>query len=196
MITETIQQLSLEQAATNDSNALAINDFETGSPWYVAQTKPRQEATAVMHLQRQGYKTYLPMLTRWKKRHGQWCRVQEVCFPRYMFFSPGRPQQGISPVRSTQGVSSLVAFGQIPATIGGDVLMALNQLEQMRARQEAAEKPANPFAVGDTVRIESGPLSGLTSIVSASSTERVAVMLSLLGREKGISIAAGALSRL
>lgn len=196
MIAETMKQLSLEQTAFNYSNALTINDFETGSPWYVAQTKPRQESTAVMHLQRQGYKTYLPMLTRWKKRHGQWCRVQEVCFPRYMFFSPGRPQQGLGPVRSTQGVSSLVAFGQIPATIERDVLVALNQLEQMRARQEAIEKAVSPFAAGDTVRIESGPLSGLTGIVSASSTERVAVMLSLLGREKSINIAANALSRL
>lgn len=196
MITETMKQLSLEQTTSNYSNTLSIDDFETGSPWYVAQTKPRQEATAVMHLQRQGYKTYLPMLTRWKKRHGEWCRVQEVCFPRYMFFSPGRPQQGLGSVRSTQGVSSLVTFGQIPATIGGDVLVALNQLEQMRIRQETTEKPTHPFAVGNTVRIESGPLSGLTGIVSASSTERVAVMLSLLGREISVGIAANTLSRL
>jgi hypothetical protein len=48
MITETMKQLSLEQAASNYSNALSIDDFETGSPWDVAQTKPRQEAPAVM----------------------------------------------------------------------------------------------------------------------------------------------------
>jgi transcriptional antiterminator RfaH len=191
-----MEHLSLEQTASNYSNPSLVNDFETGSPWYVAQTKPRQESTAVMNLHRQGYKTYLPMLANWKKRHGQWCRVHEVCFPRYIFFSPGKPQQSISPVRSTQGVSSLVTFGQIPATIGGDVLVALNQLEQMHIRLEVADKPTNPFAVGDTVRIESGPLAGLTGIVSVSSTERVAVMLSLLGREKSVSIAANALSRL
>ena len=80
---------------------MAADSFDTGSPWYVAHTKPRQEFTAVANLQRQGYKTYVPMLYRSKKRRGHWERIEEVCFPRYVFFSPGSPRQGLATVRSS-----------------------------------------------------------------------------------------------
>lgn len=163
---------------------LAMN-FDTGSPWYVAHTKPRQEAVAERNLQRQGFVTYLPRHTSWKKRRGAWLRVQAACFPRYLFFSPGNVRQGLDTVRSTIGVSALVRFGMAPATIGADVLAALHELEQRR--NATAEAPgASPFVAGAAVCVDSGPLAGLVGIVAESSHERVAVMLSLLGREKRV----------
>jgi transcriptional antiterminator RfaH len=169
-------------------------DFDTGSPWYVAHTKPRQEFTAVMNLQRQGYGTYVPMLRRWKKRQGEWQRIEEVFFPRYVFFSPGHPRQGLATIRSTIGVASLVSFGLAPATVGRDVLLALREMEQAAQQPEEGKAPAHPFAAGDAVRIDAGPLAGLVGIVAASGIERVAVMLSLLGRETRVECPAHALS--
>ena len=169
-------------------------DFATGSPWYVAHTKPRQESTAVANLQRQGYKTYVPMLYCSKKRRGRWERIEEVCFPRYVFFSPGSPRQGLATVRSTIGVASLVSFGQKPATIATDVLHALQTMELAGQQCSNDDAPVHPFAVGDAVQIDTGPLSGLVGIVAASGIERVGVMLSLLGREKQVEYPADALS--
>lgn len=167
-------------------------NFDTGSPWYVAHTKPRQEAVAELNLQRQGFATYVPLHTTWKKRRGAWLKVQEVCFPRYLFFSPGSVRQGIDTVRSTIGVSSLVRFGMEPATIAPAVLVALHALElRQNATQEAPG--ASPFVAGEAVCVDSGPLAGLVGIVAESSQQRVAVMLSLLGREKRVVFSAEAL---
>ena len=169
-------------------------NFDTGSPWYVAHTKPRQEFTAVENLQRQGYKTFVAMLYRSKKRRGQWMRIEEVCFPRYVFFSPANPRQGLATVRSTIGVSSLVSFGQKPATIATEVLHALQAIERAGLQCSNDDAPVHPFSVGDAVQIDTGPLSGLVGIVAASGIERVGVMLSLLGREKQVEYPADALS--
>ena len=170
-------------------------DFATGSPWYVAHTKPRQESTAVANLQRQGYKTYVPMLYCSKKRRGMWVRIEEVCFPRYVFFSPGSPRQGLATVRSTIGVASLVSFGQKPATIATDVLHALQTMELAGQQCSNDDAPMHPFSVGDAVQIDTGPLSGLVGIVAASGIERVGVMLNLLGREARVECLANALLR-
>lgn len=170
-------------------------NFDTGSPWYVAHTKPRQEFTAVENLRRQGYKTFVAMLYRSKKRRGHWERIEEVCFPRYVFFSPGSPRQGLATLRSTVGVGSLVSFGQRPATIATDVLHALQAMELAGLQCGYDDAPVHPFSVGDAVQIDTGPLSGLVGIVAASGIERVGVMLSLLGRERQVECLADALSR-
>ena len=170
-------------------------DFATGSPWYVAHTKPRQEFTAVTNLQRQGYKTYVPVMYCRKKLRGQWERIEEAYFPRYVFFSPSDPGQGLATVRSTIGIASLVSFGQKPATVGKDVLDALQQLERSALRLDDEASHVHPFMVGDAVQIDAGPLSGLVGIVAASGFERVGVMLNLLGREARVECLANALLR-
>jgi transcription antitermination factor NusG len=50
------------------------------------------------------------------------------------------------------------------------------------------EKHEMPFQVDDAVLVTDGPLKGVSGIVSAVARERVVVMLTLLGREKPISI--------
>ena len=52
--------------------------------WLVAQTHPRAEERAVQHLQRQGFKTYLPQHLK-RRRHAR--RVETVrspLFPSYL----------------------------------------------------------------------------------------------------------------
>ena len=103
--------------------------------WYVCFTKPRQEALAKRKLEEQGYEVFLPMLTQWERKKEGWARKQQVMFPRYAFLRCGRPGQSIGPVRSTPGMSGLVTFGMIPATLDESILEAIRALVE---RQDAA----------------------------------------------------------
>ncbi len=53
--------------------------------WYVVHCKPRQEATAEEHLNRQGYGAYLPKVLLRKRKRDKWVKVVEPLFPRYLF---------------------------------------------------------------------------------------------------------------
>jgi transcriptional antiterminator RfaH len=162
-------------------------------PWYVCLSKPRQEALAVRKLEEQGYEVFLPLLTQWEKSREGWRKRQQVMFPRYGFVRCGRPGQSIAPIRSTPGVSGLVSFGALPATIDEATLAAIRSLADSQATAMADEK-ALPFQAGDSVEIAAGPLKGMSGIVSDVAAERVTVMLSLLGREKPVAIPAAHLS--
>ncbi|MEY6433357.1 transcription termination/antitermination NusG family protein [Thioalkalicoccus limnaeus] len=165
----------------------AHRDFDTGAPWYVVQTKPRQERLAVTHLAEQGYHTYLPLHACWKRRQRRWTRIREVYFPRYAFFSPADPQHSIAPVRSTCGVTRLVRFGNIPATIDPRVLRELHILEQTLHRLDQ-DTTISLFKPGDPVRLTDGPLAGLTGIISTCAKDRVTVMMILLGQNSPVTV--------
>jgi transcriptional antiterminator RfaH len=160
--------------------------------WYVCQSKPRQEAKAVERLSEQGYEVYLPMLTRWERKQGVWIRKEQVMFPRYCFVRCGDAGQSIAPIRSTPGVLGLVRFGNEVATLSDNVVVAIRELAE-RNGQVPTEKP-EPFPVGTPVAVVDGPLKGLSGLVSALADERVAVMLTLLGREKPVLIPADQLA--
>lgn len=155
-------------------------------PWYVCVTKPRQEAQAQLKLQEQGYDVYLPMLSSWQHRQGRWQRHEQVMFPRYAFVRPGRAGQAISPVRSTPGVTSLVSFGHVLGCLPEDRLEALRALVFERTRAQ----PDQPLQPGAAVVFASGPLKGMSGLVSSVAAERVMVMMSLLGREQAVAASA------
>ena len=148
------------------------------SPWYLAYTKPRQEHYACERLQEQGYRTFLPTMTRWTRKRDEWRTTSFVMFPRYLMVRPGDPQQAISPISSTPGVSTLVRFGSTLATLSGARFKAL----QLLTEQVAKSQPEQPFEAGSHVVFSSGPLKGAAGIVSDVARERVTVMLTLLGQ--------------
>lgn len=160
--------------------------------WYVIHTKPRQEALALQHLRNQNYDVWLPTHSAWRKHAGEWARVSSPMFPRYLFARPATSGQSIGPIRSTIGVSNLVRFGNTPARLPDAVAQALQQLERQLAQQPAPE--TSPFSPGMTVTICDGPLRGLQGIVARSASDRVMVLLELLGREKAVALKPGALA--
>jgi len=161
---------------------------ENDLPWYVCQTKPRQESLAVRKLEEQGYEVFLPKLTLWQKKKDHWCRTEKVMFPRYAFVSCASRKQSIAPIRSTPGVTGLVSFGNTPATLDQHVLDAIRAIADEQSRPPPEQ--SLPFKIGETVSVADGPLKGLSGIVSNVARERVVVLLTLLGREKPIAVPA------
>ena len=147
--------------------------------WYLAYTKPRQEDIARLNLDNQGFQTYLPLYKKFKKTEQGPVSVFEPMFPRYLFFKPGRPEQSISTVRSTKGVTTLVRFGFEPAVIDEELLRRIRQVEQDRDHATLLE--LSRLKPGQTVRLQHTALQGVEGLVQSVSSKRVAVLLEILG---------------
>ena len=142
--------------------------------WYVVQTKPRQEFRAWGHLSNQGFRCVLPTLQAEKIRRGKRVFVNEPLFARYLFIEFGAADTRWSVLRSTCGVSRLVAFGGVPATLPPGWIEAL---------QNQAVAPRRLFEPGERVVVTQGPFSGLEGIYQMPDGDsRAIVLLELLSK--------------
>jgi transcriptional antiterminator RfaH len=148
--------------------------------WYAIHSKPRQEERALENLERQGFETWLPMLTVEKVRRGKLAKVVEPMFSRYLFIRLDTEQTNWSPIRSTLGVSKLVSFGNRPAIIEDTLIQALRQLPE--------REPERLFQSGQTVKFVAGPLRGLEGIYEQADGElRAMVLVDLLSKHHRIT---------
>ncbi len=72
--------------------------------WYTIQCKPREEARAEANLDRQGYRTFRPLIRQPIGRGGCRTAVTESLFPRYLFAQLCDVAENWAPIRSTRGV--------------------------------------------------------------------------------------------
>jgi transcriptional antiterminator RfaH len=147
--------------------------------WLVVYTKPKAESQALEHLERQGYRAYLPRASLKRARRGQWVTLFEPLFPRYLFVYAGPAHQPVEqrPIEYTTGVSRLVRFGLNPATISNDWIAALRYEEASRLNS-----PQTPFKSGDRVTITQGPLAYVQGIFDQEDASgRARVLLQVLG---------------
>ena len=159
--------------------------------WYVIHTKPLGEAVAEVNLERQGYEVYLPRLLRPVRSRERWREAVVALFPRYLFLRLNEGQQSFGPVRSSKGVAEVVRFGARYAIVSDQVIADLHGradpdtgLHRLRAR--------SPFEAGGAVRVAAGPLDGLEGVFEREAgSERVVVLLNLLGRDVPVRVAAG-----
>ncbi len=159
--------------------------------WYLVHTKPRQEQTALEHLERQGYSCYLPLLSCERKRAGSVGIASEALFPRYLFISLEQTAEAKSwgPIRSTRGVSRLVSFGAQPAPVDARLIEALRQREAAQRKE-----PIKLFTTGDRVGFSDGVFAGLEAVYQNPDGEsRALVLIELLSRPQQVSVESGRL---
>jgi transcriptional antiterminator RfaH len=132
--------------------------------WYLCQTKSRDEHTAKINLERQGYEAYYPSMD------------GECLFPGYIFVSV---DGNFAPIKSTRGVIKIVQFGEQLASIPESLV------EQFRATQWQRSESCIP---GAKIRITSGPFNYREAIVKAKKGDRIIVLLSMLNQEQEINL--------
>ena len=147
--------------------------------WLAVMTKPKMEAEAEVHLNRQNFEVYLPLWVDLKLRQGSWQKITGPMFPRYLFVRPTHNEQSISPIRSTRGVTQLVRFGVEPAWANDALIQDIRALENSRTQDGEKLKP---FKKGDQVNILEGPFKGISAEVFSSDEKRVIVLLKVLGQ--------------
>lgn len=155
--------------------------------WYVAQTHPNAESKAVVHLNRQGFVTYLPRYLK-RRRHAR--RVDTVAaplFPRYLFVEIDLSAQRWRSIYSTVGVSQLVGSGDAPTAVPAEVIALLRQREDASGLIKLEHRPN--YAVGDKIRVLDGVFYDCLGLYDGmADRDRVAILLDLLGRKVRIVV--------
>jgi transcriptional antiterminator RfaH len=147
--------------------------------WYLVHTKPRQEQTARLNLERQGYGVYLPLAKVLRRRGARRVATLGPLFPRYLFVALDLANDNAAPIRSTVGVSALVRFGQEVTPVPEKLVAALHEREAPDGVHHWASQQVAP---GERVRIAAGKLQGYEGIFLArSGRERATVLIELLG---------------
>lgn len=148
--------------------------------WYVVQTRPRQEFRALEQLQNQGFTCFLPILHREQLRRGKVATCVEALFARYLFIQLDTVTSNWNPIRSTRGVSNMVAFGGRFAILSDAAVEAL--------QSAAKSQPQRLFEPGERVAITAGPFAGLEGIYQVSDSEaRAIVLIELLSRTQKLA---------
>ena len=146
--------------------------------WYLIKAKLRQENTAIINLENQGFSTYCPIVKINKNN--------VILFPGYIFIYLDKHNENWSPIRSTKGVINFVRFGlnfaQVPEHI-------IEYIRVNQANSEEKLKKISKFKEGDKVQILGGVLKNCIAIFkSYKSEERVILLMKVLGQQQAINI--------
>jgi transcriptional antiterminator RfaH len=154
-----------------------------GARWYVVKTKARAEKVASVNLQRQGYRVFLPEISKERYQRGQWQPLDEPLFPGYLFVQLEVGVQNFAPIRSTTGVINLVRFSTMPEPMPENAIETL-----MQSQQDGKLEPGRLFQPGGKVQILSGAFAGWEGILQAETAdERVLVLLNILGKTRPLA---------
>jgi transcriptional antiterminator RfaH len=157
--------------------------IESGLRWYAIQTKVNREKEVGKRLTDLHLEVFLPWM-KTRRRIGsrfQWVLVP--LFPGYIFCRLDMVISGKS-ARYSPGVKDFLTFGNRIAEVGSEIIQKLRD----RCPGGVAEIETITAKPGDVVRINEGPFSGLEAIFERAlkGSERVAVLLDILGRQTRI----------
>jgi transcriptional antiterminator NusG len=152
-------------------------------PWFALQVRAYREMAVADHLRGKGYEWFLPQY-RCRKRWSDRVKIVDApFFPGYLFcrFNP----QNRLPIMKTPGVFQIVGCNGMPIAVEEMEIKAIQTLV-------ASGVPNQPWpflAVGDRIRIESGPLRDLEGIlVKFKGEHRLVLSVTLLQRSVAVEI--------
>ena len=157
--------------------------------WYLVQCKVGETQRALENLENQSYECFLPMIGVEKIRNRKRRLVQEPLFPGYLFIHMDQWEDNWQPIRSTRGVTKLVAFGGYPVAVDNDLVELLKQ----RCAQQEMLAALNE---GERILIKEGPFAGLEAIFeSYDGNERVIILLNFLNKQQKLTLPIGSVSK-
>jgi transcriptional antiterminator RfaH len=155
--------------------------------WACARLEPRREALAEHCLALAGFSVYTPRLREHRVLRGRRVEVNPPLFPGYCFVAIVLQWHA---ARWAPGVRGLIMNSAEPVRVPDAII------EEIRSRERGGliELPEPPqVRPGDAVRILRGPFAGRLAIYAGMKPRaRVEVLLSLLGSQQRVMLAADA----
>jgi len=152
--------------------------------WYLVQCKPRESFRAEAHLQNQNYTCFHPTYPVKRKIAGKTNITITPLFPHYLFILLSQTDNW-SAIRSTRGVSKIVHFNGVPASLDHRIV---DELQRHCARLNGLA-PEPIYKVGDRVLVTDGCFKELQAIVTATNgDERVILLLNLFNRPQSVEL--------
>lgn len=175
------------RASTTGADLLVITmgfrDMALG--WYVVATKTGCEDTAIDSLMSQMYQVFAPKIV--VERHGL-APKREWAFSGYVFVQFDPLIQAASSINYAYGVSKLVSFGNVLATIS-DHLMDILKARFEQQKTIVISGPSTCPKAGESVIITSGPFRGVEAVfLESDGKNRSMIMLSMLGTQHTIKV--------
>ena len=157
--------------------------IEPGLRWYAIQTKVNREKDVEKRLTDFRLDVFLPWMRTRRRIGSRFHWVLAPLFPGYVFCRLDMVTSGKA-ARYSPGVKDFLTFGSRIAEVGENIIEGLRQ----RCPGGVAEIDPVNAKPGDTVRINEGPFSGLEAVFEQKlkGSERVAVLLEILGRQTRI----------
>jgi len=156
---------------------------DSSYPWYALQVRTQHERGVADFLGGGGFDWFLP-LYKCRKRWSD--RVKEVevpLFPGYLFCRFNVHDR--LPILKTPGVIQIVGYNRKPVEIDEAEIGAIRTLVGFGM----ASQPWPYLHVGDRVQIESGPLQGMSGILTNfKGKHRLIVSITLLQRAVAVEI--------
>lgn len=154
--------------------------------WYCVHTRPQQKARARQHVQRQGFKSCLPILRCNVTRSGRWRSVVEPLLPLHQSLRADIEAISLVPVRSTRGPVGLVRAAGQPAPVLDELLGVLRFETNADSLSELTERR---LLSGDCIVMTDGPLKCSQGIFGqAQGQYRALVLPERLGSGQGVAV--------
>jgi transcriptional antiterminator RfaH len=157
--------------------------IEPGLKWYAIQTKVNRERDVEKRLTDLHLEVFLPWMQARRRIGSKFHWMKVPLFPGYVFCHLDMVVSGKA-ARYSPGVRDFLTFGSRVAEVGEEIIESLRE----RCPNGVAQIDPVKAKPGDTVRINEGPFSGLEAIFEQKlkGSERVAVLLEILGRQTRI----------
>ncbi|MEK4034078.1 transcription termination/antitermination NusG family protein [Methylocystis sp. IM3] len=166
-----------EQAARRKPTAKLLRE---GERWYAAQTLANRETGALLHLNAQGFRTFLPVSLRTVSHARKLKTVRRAVFPGYLFLILDLQRDRWRSVNGTSGVSRLVMGRDYPLAVPEGVVETLLDCVD----EQGLCTLGRDLREGEKVRVISGPLAqAMGQLVNLDDKGRVRVLLEIMGGE-------------
>ena len=159
--------------------------------WYLVQLKPNGHRLAKANLERQGFKTFLPLQNVTKRSAHKFVDRRVLLFPGYMFVELDAAQNAWRKVNSTLGVARIVSLGETPTPIPSEIV---NEFIS-RCDGDGVLCPTQGLEVGQDMQVLRGPFANFVAQVEEiSPDQRVWILIDLLGQSSRISVTKDAIA--
>ena len=161
-----------------------MNSHDYDASWFLAQLKPNCHSIAAKNLDRQGFKSFLPMEEVGLTRNGRITTSVRPLFPGYIFVAFDAAREFWRKVNSTYGITRLVSFGNNPTVIPPDLV------SQLMLRCDARGKLLSQRTLkpGDRVTLTKGPFANfLAEVENIAPDRRVWLLMDIMGAQTRVS---------
>jgi transcription termination/antitermination protein NusG len=169
---------------------MLISDMSEDVKWYVVHTYSGYENKVKANLEKIGENRNMqehildivvPMEEQIEIKDGKKKATLKKVFPGYVLIKMVMSDESWYIIRNTRGVTGFVGPGSKPVPLTDD------EVKVMGVEEFA---PTVDYAVGDNVRVTSGPLENFIGIVEEINMEKkkVRVMVSMFGRETPVEL--------
>ncbi len=154
--------------------------------WYFVQFKRNSHRLAERNLNRQGFKTFLPLQDLTITYGSKFLTRLKPLFPGYMFVKIDLENAPWHKINSTLGVSRLICHDGVPKSIPSEVIAGL----MSRCDNLGKLLPPTALERGDSVTIMSGALANFVATVETiDSNRRIWVLMDIMGQITRVQVA-------